>query len=405
MKVKHKNILKKNREIAWQLLMALNKWFEETGYRSVDWYDIWSLKYGRWAKNLFFRTKIAGSLALIPLIFLDYFFPQIRKFFFRKRTFPICHAHIGLGYLNLYRFTKEPKWLIKAESFVEPILKMASPMAKGLGWGMKHDWMTNIGLIPQDTPCHTQTSYVYEFFRQLHRETGEVKLRKIIEKIAYHEANDFKEWMIKGGLCSSYSMLDERRVINANTYRAYVLIDSGIFLNKQDYLTKGIEILHYIINSQNPDGSWFYGENPHDRFIDHYHTCFVLKNLIKCSNLLRNSELSEKLKDAIDKGKKYYFGHLFDRKGYPVMFSIKPRFHPYKYDSYDLAECIGLLSDIGGYDDKIFKLLKFTIRKFQTEDGWFKFRTYICNLPYKGIPYMRYANSAMFLSLSKILKG
>lgn len=304
-----------------------------------------------------------------------------------------------MGYLNLYKATNNPDFLKKSKSFVAPLIEMSSPLKKGLGWGMKHRWMTISGIIPEDTPCNTQTSYVYEYFMKLSEIHDSEKYDEYLQKIAWHVANDFHEWQIGDTLACSYSTVDRRRVVNANSYRALMLIDAGKRFDNSEYLTKGIATLKYVINMQNKDGSWPYAED--QSFVDTYHTCFVLKNLYKIKKILGDDSLG--IDQAIEKGLKYYFLNLFNDEGIPIPFSVKPRLTLHKYDSYDIAESIGLLAELNIENKIVTGLINFVKTNFQTKKGWFIFRIYPF-VKIKGIPYMRYANSAMFLALTKVIK-
>jgi hypothetical protein len=258
--------------------------------------------------------------------------------------------------------------------------------------------MTVQGLIPPGTPCNTQTAYAYEFFKQLHDITGHQEYIEYLSRIAKHVAYDFPERRIGDSLVCSYSMMDRAEVVNANSYRALMLIDAGTRFNDPEYLEKGIATLRYVLSMQGQDGSWPYSED--QPFIDNYHTCFIIKNLYKCKRVLGDTLGIE---NAIQRGLSYYFSYLFDRDGYPIPFAVKPRLTLYKYDSYDLAESISLLAELDIEHERIIQLIHLAKTRFQTKDGWFIFRRY--PFPHlKGIPYIRYANSAMFLALTKVLK-
>lgn len=381
-----------------EMVSRLERWLVREGMASYDSWDLWATSFGGWAKTVFAKNSLLGSFFVGPLLLVDLFFPRARKLFADKRSFPICHAHIGLGYLNLHEVTHDMEYVGKAEALVQPLLAMASPFAKGLGWGMKHDWMTVKGLIPKDTPCHTQTAYAYELFASLHAVTGKALYEDYLAQIASHEANDFPEWQTGETLVSSYSTLDSRKVVNANSYRMLMLLDAGRRFKKQQYIDKGLATLRYVLSMQQADGSWPYAED--QQFVDTYHTCFVLKNLFKSRN--NAGGLEGEIDSAIERGFKYYVSHLFDEKGYPVPFAVRPRMVLHKYDSYDLAESIGLLAELDKEPERLRHLLAFAAERFQTKEGWFRFRLY-WSVPFKGIPYMRYANSAMFLALTKAL--
>jgi hypothetical protein len=374
-------------------------WAEKEKFASYDWWDIWGTSYGGWAKTMYLKNKYLGVFFIAPLVFLDFIYPSFRKFFVKKRTFPICNAHIAMGYLNLYEVTEENQYLEKAESLVDDLLLMASPHATGLAWGMKHQWMTVQGLIPADTPCNTQTAYPYTLFTQLYAATHNEKYLEYLHQILKHVANDFPEWWEGDKLVCSYSTADKRRVVNANSYRMYMLVDGGKRFNNQIYLDKGLATLRYVLSMQDIDGSWPYSED--QNFVDCYHTVFVIKNLSKVREILGYDY--EGLDSAVKKGLSYYFEKLYDAEGFPKPFAIQPRITLFKYDSYDFAESIGLLTEIKTDTSLLQQLLQFVKNNFQTKAGWFLFRIYHL-LPIKGIPYMRYTNSNMFLSLTKALK-
>ena len=96
--------------------------------------------------------------------------------------------------------------------------------------------------------------------------------------------------------------------------------------------------LNFVLENQNPDGSWYYAMDGVRDFVDHFHTCFVMKALAKIHALTGH----EACEDALAKGVKYYLNNLFDADGLPKPFSKAPRLTVYKRELYDCAECINL---------------------------------------------------------------
>ena len=379
-------------------LRRLDSWLVDAQCASLDPGDLWISRRGGRAKSLFLRTRVLGLPALLPFVAIEVLWPGIRRRFAQSRHFPISHAHVGLGYLNMFEATSEDLYLARATELVRPLEEMSSPLAKGAGWGMKHEWVTVKGVISSDTPCHSQTAYVYEFLARLLEHAGDSNLQRFLQRIAYHTANDFPEWWERDRLVSSYSMLDERRIVNANSYRMLILLDAGKRFGSQEFVNKGLGTLRYVLSMQQTDGSWPYGEQ--EKFVDTYHTCFVLKNLYKVKDLV--GDLRVDVEHSIERGLRFYFQNLFDPNGYPKPFAVKPRLVLHRYDSYDLAESIGLLALMKIDRERLTRLLDFALSEFQTRAGWFKYRVYPF-VPFKGIPYMRYANSAMFLALTSVI--
>ena len=97
--------------------------------------------------------------------------------------------------------------------------------------------------------------------------------------------------------------------------------------------------LQFILDSQREDGSWLYAlESPAEAFIDHFHTCFVLKNLHKLNRVLASAAVVR----AIEKGWDFYRRALFHDDETPKSFAIEPRTQLARVEMYNFAEAITL---------------------------------------------------------------
>ncbi|UCE03767.1 MAG: hypothetical protein JSW67_06150 [Candidatus Latescibacterota bacterium] len=391
--------VRKEEPEVWTMVEAFLKWARATDYETYDWQDLWATRVAGRAKAFYQGHRALGALAVAPFAAVDMTYPGCRRFFAKRRKHPISLAHLGLGHVHLYRTLQEAQELDAAIRFGDLLLATATRTANGIGWGMKFRWHTIDGTIPEDTPCHTQTAYVYELLAALHAETSDSAYETPLRKIASHVCYDFPEWSFGEALASAYSTHDTRRVVNANSYRMMMLLDAGRRFGIQEYTDKGLATLEYVLSMQREDGSWPYSET--EDFVDTFHTCFVLKNLVKAQRIFGNG--IERAKQAVERGLAYYLSHLFDASGYPIPFSVRPRRTVYRYDSYDLAESIGILAELESESKRLRHLLRFVKTRLQTSDGWFRFRVYRRELG-PGIPYMRWANSAMFVALTKFLQ-
>ena len=92
-------------------------------------------------------------------------------------------------------------------------------------------------------------------------------------------------------------------------------------------------------------------------FVDHFHTCFVLKALAKIEAMTKDPECTK----AIERGVDYYVNNLFDEEGFPKPFSRRPRMTVYRRELYDYAECINvgvlLAGRFPGLDETLSRLL------------------------------------------------
>jgi hypothetical protein len=88
-----------------------------------------------------------------------------------------------------------------------------------------------------------------------------------------------------------------------------------------------------VLQAQNADGSWPYSTDEERLFVDHFHTCFVLKALAKIEAITKNPACTK----AIERGVDYYVKNLFDEAGLPKPFSRRPRMTVYRRELYDYA--------------------------------------------------------------------
>ena len=180
---------------------------------------------------------------------------------------------------------------------------------------------------------------MYEAFLQVFKLDPRDEWKQILESIARHAAIDIKDFKTseKASSCS-YTPYDKGGVINAAAYRAFLLTSASQLFSNDDYWKIAERNLNFVLENQNPDGSWFYAVDGVRDFVDHYHTCFVMKALAKIHALTGHEATLE----GLGKGVSYYLNNLFDADGLPKPFSRAPRLTVYKRELYDCAECINL---------------------------------------------------------------
>src|SRR6185312_5734876 len=131
---------------------------------------------------------------------------------------------------------------------------------------------------------------------------------------------------------------DEGRVLNASAYRAFLLTSASKVFSNEDYWRIAERNLNFVLENQNADGSWPYAVDGARDFVDHFHTCFVMKALAKIHTLTGDTATLE----ALTRGVRFYFDHLFDADGLPRPFARAPRLTVYTRELYDCAESINV---------------------------------------------------------------
>jgi hypothetical protein len=409
------------------------QWLEKYGETSFDHQSYFVGPWGGKAKALYYKKPLLGILAVAPMIFSEAFVPSARRFFWKKQRLPIADAHYAMGFaflsqvlnktLILHNDKKDngnnppsppfskwgmgglfdgKKYYEKAVHFLNVLEETRCPGYKHYCWGYPFDWVTSGGTIAMGTPLITTTPYAYEAFLHVYQIDKKDKWLEIIRSIAEHTMHDYKDYATspEASACS-YTPFDEGGVINASAYRAFLLTSASIQFSEDKYWRVAERNLNFVLQSQQSDGSWYYAADGTTSFIDHFHTCFVLKALSKIEQLTGH----EGCHKAIEKGVDNYTRNLFDEEGLPKPFSQAPRFTVYRHELYDYAECINLAvllrNRYSELDRLLLVVLQDLLSRWQKPDGSFRSRKLL--IGWDNVPMHRWAQAQMFRALCFLL--
>ena len=408
------------------VLARFAAWLNSYGETSWDHQSFFAGPIGGRAKGLYYKNKWLGTIAVAPMIFSEAFFPPARRLFHHPIRFPIADAHFAMGYALLFEDTGNPAQLEKAVRILEVLKQTRCPGFKEYCWGYPFDWVTRNGIIKAHTPLITTTPYVFEAFLQVFHlldghslapSDGEragvrgvvapstlnsqlsTSYRAILESMARHAATDIKDQPFPGGgnTCS-YLPGEEFNVVNASAYRATMLVSAAKYFGRDDLLQTALANVDFVIVAQNADGSWPYAKDGVRDFVDHFHTCFVMKALAKIYHLNGDPRVLA----ALAKGADYYLKNLFGEDGMPRPFAKAPRLTVYQCELYDCAECINLCLLLQNH----FPAMKETLETVVAGvlENWVKpdgsFRSRKLKFGWDNVPMHRWAQSQMFRALA-----
>ena len=380
-------------------------WLDGYGETSHDHQSFFAGPIGGGAKALYYRKPLLGTLAVAPMILCEAFLPTARQLFWKKQRFPIADAHYAMGFALLAQRTGEDKYHDRAVHFLSVLEQTRCPGYEHYCWGYPFDWVTRTGVMAAGTPLVTTTPYVYEAFSAVQRIDGQPRWLEIMRSIAEHAAEDIQDREIAADAATAgYNPFDTTGgVINASAYRAFLLTSAAVQFGRDDYRRIAERNLNFVLRAQQPDGSWLYASDEVRDFVDHFHTCFVLKALAKIEALTGH----EGCRKAIQAGVAYYVHHLFDDNGLPKPFSRAPRLTVYRQELYDYAECINLGVLLRGrfpeLDDRLRTTLDDLLKHWCKTDGSFRSRRLL--LGWDGVPMHRWAQAQIFRSLCFLLSS
>jgi hypothetical protein len=381
--------------------LAHASWLEAYGPTSWDPYDFWANPASRRAKATYYRHPWLGLPLVAPLVLLDNALPRSRRLFWHRQRFAIADAHYAMGFIGLAQ-ADGAGWLRQGDAFIAALEQERCAGEAEYCWGYPFAWATCFGSWPAGAPLITSTPYAYEAFEAAHEATGDPHCVDVMESIARFAQTRIGTASVAPGVeASAYSPYDQRRVVNASAYRGFLLAAAGSRFGRPEWLAEARATLAFVVWSQQPDGSWLYAMDGKDAFVDNFHTCLVLKNLVKAWRVLGDEEL----RAAIETGYGFYKAHLLDGRGLPVPFARAQRLTLQRRDLYDFAEGINLgllLADMDPDASVIATdLLAHVLARWVLEDGHFVTRETVFGR--NTIPYHRWAQAQMFRALVRAL--
>jgi hypothetical protein len=376
------------------------EWLSHYGETSYDFQTYYASDIARSAKALYYKNRLLGTLAVSPMVFSEAFLPSARRLFWKRQRFPIADAHYAMGFALLSQDSGDKRHYEKAVHFLEVLKDTRCPGYSHSCWGYPFNWETIRGTIWAGTPLITTVPYVYEAFKQVWEIDKSEEWREIMRSTAEHALLDYKDFPTseKASTCS-YTPDPEQSVavVNANAYRAFLLTSAARDFSDEKYWNVAERNLHFVLEAQNEDGSWYYAKDGKRTFIDHFHTCFVMKALAKIELLTGHPGCSE----AIKRGVGYYTANLFDEAGLPKPFSSRPRLIVYRRELYDYAEAINLAVLLQGrfpiLDNLLSSVINDIVTVWQKPDGSFRSRRLL--MGWDNTPMHRWALAQLFRSL------
>ena len=319
---------------------------------------------------------------------------------------------IGLflqGYCNLYKAVVANPGLAsylgtigqieaRINELAELLIPLQSKGYSGACWGYNFDWQARrLFLFPKYTPTVVATNFCATALIDAYEVTKNQKYLDVALSAAEFVMNDLHRAECNGGFLFSYSPLQGNdTVYNASLLGSKLLAYCYHYTGKQEYFDAARMSVLACCNGQSEDGSWVYGLQPVQSWIDSFHTGYNLDGLIAYEEMTGDKSFHH----YIEKGFDFYIKNFFEEDGCPKYY------HNQKYpiDIHCPGQLFITLHRLGKDDE--YKLLaekvhNWTVKNMQDKKGYFYYQLK------KGIsskiPYMRWSNAFMFNALSYYL--
>jgi hypothetical protein len=301
------------------VVAALERWLEEVSYASCDPYDGLTSPLLQPARRVpllaraWMQVVKRSPLDLRPLL-------GIRPAVYTKSLSDLAQAYARRAETarSAGSATTADAAMVKARGFLALLRERRLP-APGSAWGMDLPYVSRFVTARPTTPNLYQTVNAAAAFLDV-RDAESWRGTPAADDLDV--ALGATEFMEKGlgrleaspdRIAWRYYPGEEACVYNVNALAGALLLRLGQVANRSDLVDLGRRTLRFVVEAQNPDGSWWYARGPRGRWVDGFHTGFILDALAEA--VYRAGE--RPFAPALERGIRFYTERMFTTEHLP----------------------------------------------------------------------------------------
>jgi hypothetical protein len=280
---------------------------------------------------------------------------------------------------------------LEAERLLQWLIEHPSATDGGMAWGYHFDVQTRICWYARETPNTIATSFVAHALLDACELMGADRWRDAAVAAArYLETHMLDE--SRTGAYFRYLPDEPELVHNANVLACGVLVRSTRLFGIDALLEPAAAAVSTTLAAQRPDGSWPYGAAPYLRWVDNFHTGYILESLAECATLV------PMVVAALEDGIRYWKRALFLRDGTPKYFSDKV----YPLDSQTYAQAIETWLAVAPWDTdavpRAERLAQLLVKGMLDRSGYVHFQQR--RFWRSKVPFVRWSTAPAFRALA-----
>jgi rhamnogalacturonyl hydrolase YesR len=307
---------------------------------------------------------------------------------------------LARGFIRLYDATGDAAWREKATCALGWLVDNQCQGYSGAGWGNHFDYQSRSCFVLKNTPSIVWTSLIGHAFLDAHGQFGQDSYLQVAVSSCEHILRDLSRHVDGNSICLGYFPHWDLQVHNANTLGASLLIRTFSRTGNDTYRQLAERALLYTAKYQRPDGSWYYGEASNLRWIDNFHTGYVLDCFKHYSDLTGDQRFEETIVAGYD----YWRNTFFLEDG-------TPRYYSHKTLPIDIQCCSQAIDTLVFYSDRdpeglqlAAKVANWTIKHMQDHSGYFYYRRYPLGIVNKT-PTLHWGQATMLAALAGLYRA
>ena len=287
------------------------------------------------------------------------------------------------------------------DSFLSGLLSMKLDGYSGACWGYNFDWQSRNFFAPRDTPTIVPTAFAARALIEAGQDLQDFQaLQDTARSVCDFILRDLPRTVDnKHQLCFSYAPKTDTRIFNASLLAAEVLASVGKLTGEQQLFELAERATRYVVKNQRPDGSWFYGADPKQSWIDNFHTAYILFSL---KRIIEVSSFGSEFQPALTRGYEFWKNNFFLAEGWPKYYHDDP----YPADAHAAASAIVTFLECATLDNDAATLAQnvaaWTIQNLRDSRGFFYYQRRRFYTVRK--PYMRWTQAWMLYALARLLE-
>jgi hypothetical protein len=298
----------------------------------------------------------------------------------------------GFSYLAFIIPEKREFYTSEIDKLLIKLFTLKSKGYSGMCWGYDFDWEARYTQIPAYCPTIVATGIITNSLFVNYKLLGNVKSLDLCKDAVNFVLKDLNKSFSGETFCYSYSPYDKQKVFNA-TMKGARLLSQVYSVTKDDNLyNEAKKTIAYVMNNQKENGSWSYAKDDARKWVDNFHTGYVIECLFEYCNLIDSDVYRKNLDVAVD----FYKKNFLCENGIPKYYSNSV----FPIDSTSAAQTIITLSKVECIESAK-KVIDWFVSNMQSKKGNFYFqrRKLITN----KISYIRWSDAWMLVALSYFL--
>ncbi|HEV7744887.1 MAG TPA: hypothetical protein VGO56_07815 [Pyrinomonadaceae bacterium] len=310
-------------------------------------------------------------------------------------------ALFALAALANFRRVKTRDAEMDARALLDELWRARIQGYRGSAWGYNFAWQSRNFFAPQGTPMIVPTAFATRAFIEAHQAFAAADYLEIARSSCDFILDDLKRtFETEEEVCFSYSPLDNTQIFNASLLAAETLASVGTLSGEPAFCDLALRAARYVVRRQNEDGSWGYGAERGQLWVDNFHTAYVFLSLARIARSCSHTD--DEIKQALQSGYAFWKERFFLADGWPKYYHDSL----YPADAHAAATAVITLLELREVDNSApllaEKIAAWTISNLRDARGFFYYqrrRFYTVHTP-----YMRWTQSWMLYALARLLE-